>query len=150
MGGDVLFGSSMVFLAAVSFSLYVLLSKPIIDEMGGNAFTVVAMISSSVFILFHFFIMYDLADLAIPREVWWLILAMSVVTTVMPTFLIAQSIRRIGPEQTAISGTIGPVTTSIFAVALLDEHFGLMHLAGLILVMLAVFIMQRKAVQRIV
>ncbi len=149
MGDNVVLGSALVVLAALSFALYVLLSKPIIDRMGGNAFTVVAMISSSVCILIHFFLRNDYVDLVVPGEVWWMILVMAIVTTVLPTFMIAQGIARIGPDQTALSGTIGPITTSLFAVVLLDESFGLMHLVGLGLVMLAVAVMQRKRVQKV-
>jgi len=46
LGDQVIFGSFMMFLSVLSFSLYVLLSKNVIDQVGGAAFTVVAMIAS--------------------------------------------------------------------------------------------------------
>ena len=147
-GDQVLFGAGLVFLAALAFSIYVLLSKPIIDLMGSLAFTVVAMLSSSVYIFINFILIRDFEQLRVPTEVWWSIATMSLVSTVLPTFLIAAAIQKLGPEKTAISGTIGPIATSLFAVVLLGEQFTLMHAAGLALVVLAVFVMQRKRVER--
>ena len=147
-GSQVLLGSGLVFLAALAFAIYVLLSKPIIDLMGSLAFTVVAMVSSSIYIFISFWVMRDFSQLAVPVEVWWNIVLMSLVSTVIPTFLIAAAIQKLGPEKTAISGTIGPIATAIFAVILLGEHFSWMHAIGLVLVVLAVFVMQRKQVEK--
>ncbi len=148
-GDQVLLGASLVMVAAISFALYVLLSKPLIDAMGSMEFTIIAMISSSIYIFIHYFITSPIADLAVPWAAWWLIFAMSIISTVLPSFLIAIAIGRIGPDQTAITSTIGPVATAVFAVILINEQFGWAHLLGLVLVVLAVFIMQRKRVPRL-
>ncbi len=147
-GDQVVIGAGFVFLAALAFAIYVLLSKPIIDQMGSNAFTVVAMVSSGCYIIVHYFLVHDFADLQVPMGAWSYIVVMSLVSTVLPTFLIAGAIARLGSEKTAISGTIGPIATSLFAVALLDEPFTVMHLIGLVLVVVAVFVMQRKRVAK--
>ena len=149
LGSQVIFGSIIMFLSAVSFALYVLLSKPIIDQVGGTVFTVVAMVSSCLCILAHFIVTsHSLGDLIVPGKAFWLIFLMTILTTVIPSFLIAEAIARIGPQKTAISGSVGPATTSIFAVIFLGEAFGLSHLAGIILVVLAVFFMQRDRIFR--
>lgn len=149
LGGQVIFGSVIMFLSAVSFALYVLLSKPIIDQVGGTVFTVVAMVSSSICILAHFLITsHSIGDLVVSGKVFWLISLMTILTTVIPSFLIAEAIARIGPQKTAISGSVGPATTSIFAVMFLGEAFGFLHLTGVALVVLAVFFMQRDRIFR--
>ncbi|MFT5260221.1 MAG: drug/metabolite transporter (DMT)-like permease [Saprospiraceae bacterium] len=143
-GDHVVIGSIAVFLAAVAFSLYVVLGKPFIDKVGGKPFTVLAMLSSGVVVLLHFLLQHSIEHLIIPMPAWWLILLMSVFSTVLPSFMLAAAIGRIGPDQTAITGTLGPVATSVLAVFLLNEAFGVPHVISLVCVLLSVFIMQRK------
>ncbi len=145
MGEKVLFGSVMMFLSVLAFSLYVLLSKDVIDQVGGAAFTVVAMLSSGVCILVHFLISEQAFNwLSLDSMAFWLIVLMTMVTTVIPSFLIAEAISLVGPQKTSIAGTVGPAITSVFAVLLLGEAFGPSQLAGIILVVLAVSYMQRE------
>lgn len=142
LGQGVIIGSIWVLLAAIAFSVYVVLSKPIIDNIGAKEFTVIAMISSSVIALLHFALTQNWHDLQIPVPALWLVTTMAILTTVFPTFLLAAAISHIGPAKTAITGTIGPIMTSLFAVILLDEYFGWPQVVGLVLVICAVSIMQ--------
>jgi drug/metabolite transporter (DMT)-like permease len=144
LGDDVIVGALWVFLAALSFSLYVVLSKPIIDQIGAKEFTVIAMISSSLITLVHFLIVQSPQALVIPPPAFWLVGVMAIVTTVLPTFLLAAAISRLGPSKTAITGTLGPAMTSMFAVMLLGEYFGWPQSIGLVLVIAAIGVMQYK------
>ena len=144
LGDDVVIGTFWVLLSALSFSLYVVLSKPVIDRLGANEFTVLAMLSSGVFTLIHFFTVQNASALLIPRGAFWLVFAMAIVCTVLPSFLLAAAISRLGPSKTAITGTLGPAMTSVFAVVLLDEIFGWPQAIGLLLVVAAIAVMQYK------
>jgi drug/metabolite transporter (DMT)-like permease len=144
LGDDVIVGALWVFLAALSFSLYVVLSKPIIDQIGAKEFTVIAMISSSLITFVHFLIVQSPQALVIPLPAFWLVGVMAIVTTVLPTFLLAAAISRLGPSKTAITGTLGPAMTSMFAVMLLGEYFGWPQGIGLVLVIAAIGVMQYK------
>jgi len=144
LGDDVIVGAIWVLLAALSFSLYVVLSKPIIDHIGPKEFTVIAMISSSLMTLAHFFAVQSPQALVIPLPALKLVVVMAVLTTVLPTFLLAAAISRLGPSKTAITGTLGPAMTSMFAVILLDEFFGWPQAIGLVLVIAAIGVMQYK------
>ena len=144
LGPDTLVGSIWVLLAAIVFALYVVLSKPVIDEIGAKEFTVVAMVSSSLIALAHFFLIHPWQTLQIPLDAFWLVFAMAILTTVFPTFLLAGAIALLGPAKTAVTGTIGPVMTSLFAAILLNEQFGWPQAIGLVLVVLAVSILQSK------
>jgi drug/metabolite transporter (DMT)-like permease len=144
LGNDVVGGTIWVLLAALSFSLYVVLSKPIIDHLGAKEFTVIAMISSSLMTLAHFFVVQSPQALVISLPAFKLVIVMAILTTVLPTFLLAAAISRLGPSKTAITGTLGPAMTSMFAVMLLDEFFGWPQAIGLILVIAAIGVMQYK------
>jgi drug/metabolite transporter (DMT)-like permease len=145
LGDQVIFGSIMMFLSVLSFSLYVLLSKSVIDQVGGAAFTVVAMLASGLCVLAHFAISgetFTVFSLSSPE--FLLIAVMTLITTVIPSFLIAEAIALIGPQKTAIAGTFGPAATSIFAVLLLGETFAAPQLFGIVLVVAAISFMQRE------
>jgi len=143
---QVLFGSLMMFLSVLAFSLYVLLSKKIIDQVGGTSFTVVAMLSSGVCILLHFLVSAEnFAGANIQWMAFLLIAIMTIITTVIPSFLIAEAIALIGPQRTAIAGTIGPAMTSVAAVFILGEAFGISQIAGIILVIAAISYMQHES-----
>ncbi|MCP4010759.1 MAG: DMT family transporter [Proteobacteria bacterium] len=144
LGDDVIGGALWVLLAALSFSLYVVLSKPIIDQIGAKEFTVIAMISSSLITLVHFFVVQSPQALYISLPAFKLIVLMAIVTTVLPTFMLAAAISHLGPSKTAITGTLGPAMTSLFAVMLLDEYFGWPQAIGLALVIAAIGVMQYK------
>jgi len=144
LGDDVIGGALWVLLAALAFSLYVVLSKPIIDRIGAKEFTVIAMISSSVITLAHFFVVQNPQSLSIPLPAFKLVVLMAIFATVLPSFMLAAAISHLGPSKTAITGTLGPAMTSLFAVMLLDEYFGWPQAIGLALVIAAISVMQYK------
>lgn len=55
--------------------------------------------------------------------------------TVLPSFLIAAGIARIGAERAAMMGMIGPACTLLLGNVLLDEPLTAMHIAGATLVL---------------
>jgi len=69
---------------------------------------------------------------------------MTLMTTMVPSFLIAEAIALIGPQKTAIAGTFGPAATSIFAVLLLNETFAAPQLFGIIMVVAAIIYVHRE------
>lgn len=144
LGSAVLFGTILVFISAVSFAIYTLWSKPLIGKVGSLMFTCIAMLSASVVILLHFSFTHSLSDLQVNNEVLLVCAAIAIFTTVIPSFLVAEAINRMGPERTSVVGTCGPVITSVVAVLWLGEAFTLYHFAGLTLVMLAVWLMIKK------
>ena len=141
LGRDVLFGTTLVFISAVSFAIYTLWSKPLIGKVGSLMFTCIAMLSASVVIIVHFSFTHSFSALQVSNEVLVVCAAIAILTTVIPSFLVAEAINRMGPERTSVVGTCGPVLTSVVAVVWLGEAFTLYHLAGLTMVMLAVWLM---------
>jgi drug/metabolite transporter (DMT)-like permease len=56
---------------------------------------------------------------------------------------VSEAIKRIGPAKTSVSGTIGPVMTTIMAIMFLGEPFGWLTALGMALVMLGVTRLQK-------
>ncbi|GKT12821.1 MAG: hypothetical protein ISEC1_P1802 [Thiomicrorhabdus sp.] len=143
-GENVPLGILLVFLAALSFSFYVLFGKNLIQQIGSLWFTSLAMSVSSAFVLIHFAIIGDFDNLHISNLAWlWLVL-LAVVSTVIPSFMISEAIHRIGPAQTGIIGILGPIMTMGLAIYLLNEVFTIWHLLGMCLVIGGVAILTIK------
>jgi len=143
-GNNVLLGTSLVMGAALSFSFYVLLSKPMIKKLGSLLFTALAMSASSLLVFTHGAIQVDFSTLEITTEAWrWLIL-LAVFSTVLPSFMMSEAIQRIGPTQTGIMGTLGPIFTIILAVYLLNEPVSLTMIFGMMMVICGVGVLMVK------
>lgn len=133
-GENVILGTVLVALAALSFSFYVLFGKKEIQQMGSAWFTGLAMSISSIFVLIHFAIFNDYSDLVVSNMAWlWLIL-LATLSTVIPSFMISEAIHKIGPAQTGVIGTLGPIVTMGLAIWILNEDFTTWHAIGMLFV----------------
>ena len=135
---DITKGTLLILGSALSFSLFILFSKRGIAELGSLFFTCISMGSATLATLVHYAIAEgtSLPELDTPRWVGTLILA--ILATVVPSFMVSGAIKRIGPTRASVSGTIGPVLTTIMAIAFLGEPFGWPAVVGMSLVMLGV------------
>jgi drug/metabolite transporter (DMT)-like permease len=144
-GDNVIIGTILVFSAAVFFSLYFVFSKPLITRLGSRLFTCVAMSAASIMIILHFLIVKDLSDLLVQKEVFYTAIAIALLTTVIPVFLINEAIARLGSQKTSNVGTIGPVITTVVAGYVLGEEFSIYHAAGMALVILGIYLLGNKS-----
>jgi len=133
-GENVALGTFLVAMAALSFSFYVLFGKKEIKQIGSLWFTALAMSISSIFVLIHFAVFNDYSDLAITNMAWIWLFLLAVFSTVIPSFMISEAIHRIGPAQTGIIGTLGPIMTMGLAIWILTEPFTIWHAIGMLFV----------------
>ncbi len=133
-GAQVPLGTLLVFLAALSFSFYVLFGKQVIHEVGSLWFTSIAMAISSFFVLLHFGIFSDFTGLNVTPMAWLWLGLLAIVSTVIPSFMISEAIAKIGPAQTGIVGILGPIVTMGLAITILNEPFTVWHALGMVLV----------------
>lgn len=138
------FGLMLMLFCAVTFALYVLVSKPMINRMGVGLFTSLAMLASIVFSQLHFIHLDVSQVLNLPAGVYVLTIALAFFSTVIPSYAMSAAIEKIGSEKTAIAGTTGPVFTTILAVVLLGEVLTINHLIGLGAVVVGVYLIGRK------
>lgn len=143
-GDNVVLGSLLVLGSAVVYAGYQILAKPLIDKLGAQLFTSIAMSSAGPAIVVHFLLTHPLSDLAIDGHGLWLMLAVGLVSTVLPAYCISGAIGLLGPERTAIIGSISPVVTVGLAISILGELFTPWHAAGTALVLLGVWLFGRK------
>jgi drug/metabolite transporter (DMT)-like permease len=63
---------------------------------------------------------------------------------VLPTFMTAEALTRIGPNHVAILGALGPVATIFFGFVGLDERMTWLQMAGTVLVLGGVVLVSVK------
>jgi drug/metabolite transporter (DMT)-like permease len=138
-------GAALCFASAAGYAVYLVASSRIVQRVGSIRFTAYAMSVASAFCILQFLILRPLSALDLPREVYGLALAMALVSTVLPVFITSEALRRIGANQVALYGALGPVTTIFFGWMGLDEIMTPVQLAGALLVLGGVLLVTFKA-----
>jgi drug/metabolite transporter (DMT)-like permease len=131
-------GGALVFASALLYALYLVRAADIIGRMGSMRFIAWAMLSSCVFVFTQFAVTRDFAALRVPPPILALSLAMAIFSTVLPTWLIAESIRRLGPNTSSLIGSLGPVFTIGLGALILGEGVHWIQLVGAALVLIGV------------
>jgi drug/metabolite transporter (DMT)-like permease len=129
LGGGLVLGSALLYAG------YIVGSAPYLQKLGTERFTSLVLLVSAVAVLLHFAVSSrSLFGYAAP--VYGLGALMALLATVLPTFALAEGIRRIGPGASAILGTTGPVSTLFLAHVFLGEAITPIGVVGTALVLL--------------
>ena len=139
-----LLGAALVFAGAVTYAIYLIGGTRIVQQLGSMRFTAYASLSASCFVIAHFMITHGPARLAVAHQVYWLTLLMAIVSTVLPLWLMAEGLRRIGANQAALVACIGPISTIALAHFFLGEPVTVYQMAGAALVLGGVMIISVK------
>jgi drug/metabolite transporter (DMT)-like permease len=143
-GDNVVLGATLVFIASITYASYQILAKPLIDRLGPQLFTSVAMCAAGPAVIAHFLVTHPVSDLAVSGNGFGLMLAIGTVSTVLPAYCISGAIGLIGPERTAIIGNVSPVVTVGLAIGVLGEAFTVWHALGTAMVLGGVWLFTRK------
>jgi drug/metabolite transporter (DMT)-like permease len=137
-------GSLLVFASAFAYAVYLVAAGRSIARMGSLRFVAWAMLASTLFVLAHFALTRPLAALVVPARVHALSFAMAVLSTVLPTWLVAEAIRRLGANTASLIGSLGPIFTIALGVMVLDEPLHAVQLVGAALVLAGVALVTLK------
>lgn len=143
-GEQVILGSCLVFVATLSYSVFLVGSGEVIPKVGSKRFAAYAMMVSCLAVFVQFAILRDVSALNQPVAVYAYGAAMAIFSTVIPSFLLAAAIHRIGASQTSIVGALGPVVTLMMAAVLLNEAMSVLQVLGAVLVIGGVFVLGMK------
>ena len=143
-----LYGSVMVLLCGITYAFYLVGTGKLVPIMGVSSYTSVAMLSATVGIFTHYLIKEDYTlvshYLSMGSPILGYVIALALVATVIPSFLLSSGMKRIGSNDLAIVTSIGPVATLFQASILLQEHIGTLQILGTILVILGVLIVKKR------
>jgi drug/metabolite transporter (DMT)-like permease len=143
-GSDFVFGSLLIFLCAITYASYIVGSGRLIPQVGATKFNSYAMSFACAGVLLHFFLFGTTSLLHLPVIVYVYSFLMAVFSTVIPSYLIAVAIKRIGSDNSAIVNSVGPVSTIFLAYLFLNESVSVWQLIGTALILVGVFIIARQ------
>ena len=139
-----LLGAALVFGSAVTYAIYLVVGARVIARTGSMRFTAYASIFATMFVVAIFMGTHGPDRLVVASEVYGLTLLLAVFSTVLPLWLMAEGLKRLGANQVALVGCIGPLATMGLAGAVLGEPLTAIQLAGAALVLAGVFIISAK------
>ncbi len=137
---DLSLGALLVLGSALAFAVYMTASGHYIPRFGSRRFTAWSMSVACAVTITHFLLSKPLGQLAVPPDILGLAVALALVSTVMPAFLINAGIRRIGADHAAIIGIAGPVSTLFLAWLILGETLSPAQFIGAALVLCGVLL----------
>lgn len=137
---DFILGSVLIFICAFTYAAYIVGSGRLIPMVGAAKFNSYAMSFASIGVLLHFFLNSEISLLGFPMEVYVYGLLMAVLSTVIPSYLVVEGIKRIGSDNAAIVGSIGPVSTIILAYFFLQESISLFQIIGTVMILFGVLL----------
>lgn len=138
------FGSFMIFLCSITYSIYIAGSGKVIPLTGANKFTAYAMLAATTGIFMHFTIKGNIETLKTGSTLWLYGIVLAVFATVLPSFMLSQGLKKIGSNNVAIISGIGPVSTIVQAHFILGEKIFAAQVAGTVLVITGVVLIGWK------
>lgn len=137
-------GALLVFASALCYAVYLVAGSEMVKRVGSMRFTAYSMVVSTVPAVLQFFVLEPLSALALPAAVWGYAVVLATVSTVLPLFLQAEALKRIGATHFALIGAVGPVSVAVTSALGLDEPFTWLQAAGGALVIFGVLLASLK------
>lgn len=137
-------GSLFIFICAFTFAAYIVGSGRLIPLLGAAKFNSYAMSFAAMGVLLHFFITNDVSLWKFSFPVYGYGFLMAIVSTVIPSYLVVEGIKRIGSDNAAIVGSIGPISTLVLAYFFLQETISGLQLLGTALILVGVLLVGKQ------
>jgi len=139
-----LFGALLMFGGALLYAVYLVAGSQVVKRIGSMRFTAYSMLVSAVPAVLQFFLLEPLSALDLPAAVWAYVLILATLSTVLAVFLAAEALKRIGANQFALIGAVGPVSVAITSAIGLGEPFTWVQAVGGLLVISGVLLVSLK------
>lgn len=143
-GPNVVLGTLLVFGSAVSYALYLVYSGQLVRRLGALRITGLSTSIACVLCIGQFFVLKPVAAMAVPPEVLWLSALNATLCTFIPVLMTMIALERIGAGITAQVGMIGPMSTILLSVLILDEPFNAWIATGTALVVSGVWVLVKR------
>ena len=135
-------GMAWILFCSMSIAIYTLISGELTQRLGSGLFTLVAMTAAALGMAIHYqiFAGWQSVDLSVPA--WWTLAALVAFSTVLPLFLMAEGVRRVGASKASLISTLGPPATAIMAQELTCEILTPAQWLGIALVLIGVMALE--------
>jgi drug/metabolite transporter (DMT)-like permease len=139
-----LLGAALVFGSAMCYAVYLVTGSQLVRRVGSMRFTAYTMMISTAPAVVQFTLLESPSALELPGVVWIYAALLATVCTVLPVFLVAEALKRIGANHFALIGALGPVTTVLADFGVLDGTLTPLQLMGGALVISGVLLVTLK------
>ncbi|MFZ2295348.1 MAG: DMT family transporter [Polaromonas sp.] len=144
-GSEAAWGALLVFFSAVSYAVYMVYSGEMVKRLGSLRLVGLATSVACLCCLLQFVVLRPFSAAVVAPEVIWLSVLNATLCTAMPVLMVMMAIERIGASLSAQTGMIGPLSTILMGVLILDEPFSIWLAAGTVLVIAGIFVFTRRA-----
>ncbi|HZB12965.1 MAG TPA: DMT family transporter [Chryseolinea sp.] len=137
-------GVLLIFVCAVTYAIYIVGSGQLIPTIGAAKFNSYAMSFAALAVVLHFLVVNDNSLFNFDAQVYIYSFLMAIIGTVIPSYLVATGIKRVGSDNAAIIGSVGPVSTIIQASIFLQEPVHLLQLVGTTFILGGILMISKK------
>ena len=131
-----------ILFCSLSIAIYTLISGELTQRLGSGLFTFTAMTAAAVGMAVHYQIFAGWESVDLSVATWWTLAALVVFSTVLPLFLMAEGVRRVGAAKASLISTLGPPATAIMAQELTGEILAPAQWLGIALVLIGVMALE--------
>ena len=138
------FGAALVFASALLYAVYLVAGGELIKRVGSMRFTAYSMVVATAPAIVQFFLLEPMSSLQLPAAIWIYAIVLATFSTVLPLFLQAEALKRIGATEFGLIGALGPVSVAVTSALGLDEPFTWVQAVGGALVIVGVLLVSLK------
>ncbi|MEL0007111.1 MAG: DMT family transporter [Luminiphilus sp.] len=135
-------GMGWIGFCSISIAIYFLISGELTQRLGSGLFTLIAMTAAAIGFAGHYQVVQGWQNIAMSAEAWVTLGGLVVFSTVLPLFLMAEGVRRVGASRASVISTLGPPATAIMAYELTGEVLSAGQLLGIGLVLVGVLALE--------
>jgi len=142
-GGDspnLMLGAALVFASGVLYAIYLVGGGEIVKRVGSIRFSAYATSVACVLCILQFLLLRPLSALDQPWQIYAIGAVIAIFCTVLPVFMTAEALRRIGSNTVAVLGALGPISALFWSWVGLDERVTPLQLVGAALVISGVLL----------
>lgn len=143
-GPQVALGALLIFASTLSYAVYLIGSGEVVRRVGALRLAGWATSVACVLCIAQWLVLRPAESLlGVAQPVLWLSLLNGAACTAAPVLMTMMAIERIGAALTAQMGMVGPISTIVLGVLVLDEPFTASMAAGSACVLAAVWLLAR-------
>ena len=142
-GKDAAWGALLIFLSAITYAMYLVYSGELVKRLGALRLVGLASTVACLCCILQFALLRPWSLEGVAPQVMWLSVLNATACTAAPVLMVMMAVERIGPGLTAQTGMIGPMSTIVMGVLILDEAFTLWVAMGTALVLAGIYVFTR-------
>lgn len=143
---ETLLGGGLVLLSAIFWAIFIIYSKYAVRMIGATVFTSAYMCISTIalVIIFMIFSRDIVTSFLFEDSVMVYLILLALMCSIIPSYLLSYGVKIISATQTAIISALGPISTLVLDVIVLNHNITINEIIGTIIVTLSVTYLTRS------